>query len=567
MAIDDEKKFEERADYLENTQIEQWNVPNDLFIQIQKKLLGVGIKLIVGPRGTGKTHQMRLAYQKCLFDKNKPLAIYLSISKYYHLEPFLSKSSNALNIFHTWVLCKILLACYFFIDETKEKITIFEDSKLFSKENLSEFVAQAEKGLGKIEPWHDEILVGVTISKVIQTIEEMTLKTNRRRAILLFDDAALSLTHDYMIEFFDILRSLKTKSISPKASVYPGTTEYGPRFHVRQDAETVDSWLCVEDEAYSEFMDSLIKKRFNCNGDHITKKISREVIEMIKYASFGIPRTFIVLLRRYVEATSGTMQSKFNSIISEEAKLIKDEYLSLHKKMPQYKTIIETGFELFEQTLETLKKENSESDIAKQITIGIAEVKNINLSRMNRFLIEAGLFYELGTVKHGDEREYLRFIPHLIFLIKNKTFNPGRGFDPKKILKALKRISKKHPARRTFKTLIGEDRINKLVLDLPPCQTCNAQRIREEQRFCHNCGKELVSHSAFELCMKIPVEELPIPLWQKERIEEATNIKVIGDFFLLQAPQTELRKAHWIGEVKSQQIISKAKEFVEEFLA
>lgn len=43
----------------------------------------------------------------------------------------------------------------------------------------------------------------------------------RKRAILLLDDAALTLTKEYMIEFFDVFRSLKTISISPKASVYP----------------------------------------------------------------------------------------------------------------------------------------------------------------------------------------------------------------------------------------------------------------------------------------------------------------------------------------------------------
>ena len=63
MDISDEKEFEERSDNIENDDLTIWNIENAHFLNIQKKLKGAGAKLLVGPRGTGKTHQMRIVYQ------------------------------------------------------------------------------------------------------------------------------------------------------------------------------------------------------------------------------------------------------------------------------------------------------------------------------------------------------------------------------------------------------------------------------------------------------------------------------------------------------------------------
>lgn len=571
MPIDD-SKFEERADYISDEDLENWNVPNSHFDRIQQKLIGPGAKLIRGPRGTGKTHQMRLAYHKCLRDKTKPLPLYVSFNRYYRLEPFLFKSSNALKIFHSWVLCKIIDACYEVISATNGTIEILENDNLLSKDNLSDFIAQTEKGIGTIQPWHDQILSEITIPKVISIIEELLIKNDRHRAILILDDAALTLTPDYMVEFFDIFRCLKTRFISPKASVYPGTTMYGPRFHIGQDAEPVEAWISIEDSNYSQFMDTLINKRFSeTEREHIYRNVPKEIVELLKYSAFGIPRTFIVLLRKYIQAQNQTAQSKFNYVISEQASLIRDEYLSLGEKMKQYKTMIGVGYEAFKNIIEAIRKENSDDASEKQIIIGIKEENDLNILRMNKFLIEAGLLYELTPVSHGEDREYLRFIPHMLFLIDNRTFSQGHGFNSKKIEERIKRKSKKHPVRRTISSLIGEELIDNLHIDLPPCQYCRADRIREEQRFCHNCGKELIGKSAFEECLKIPIDKLPISTLQKDRIKKETNIKVIGDLFSLTDPQTELRKARGIGRIKSEKIMKIVEELlnkeISEFLA
>lgn len=570
MSIYEEIEFEERSDYITDLNLELWNVQNSHFDFIQKKLNGVGAKLLVGPRGTGKTHQMKIAHINCLRQHNKPISIFVSFSKYYHLEPFLTKVPNAIQVFHTWVLAKILLGCYSVLEELNfENISDNLDEESYNKETISEFVEKAEK-LKAAQLSNHNLITILTIPKVLDKIKKITDITSRSRAILMLDDAALSLTPDYLIEFFDIFRSLKTKDISPKASVYPGTTQYGPRFHVGQDAEMVNCWLSVEDETYSSFMNSLIVKRFSL----YTEGVMPEILELFKYASFGVPRAFISLLRNFKTSENKNTQAVFNSVIDLQSKFIETEYLSIRQKLLQYKKVIDVGYVFFKKVCEEIKEDNKELNDEKNIVIGIASdsISEVNLSdRMFRFLIEAGLLYEETPVRHGEirpgePREYKRYIPHLLFLLQNRTFSSGRGFSFSQILQKLKSKSRKHPLRRSLSNILTQVQLSGLTLDLPPCQNCSTPRLTAEQRFCHNCGFELVNQSAFEKCMKIKVDNLPLTDWQKRKVK-TIGLNIVGDFIALQDPGTELRKIHRVGVITSEKIYSQVEKIVDEYLA
>ena len=59
MTYESQDGLEERADHLKLSELEKITVKADFFKRISHKLMQRGAKLIVGPRGTGKTHQMR----------------------------------------------------------------------------------------------------------------------------------------------------------------------------------------------------------------------------------------------------------------------------------------------------------------------------------------------------------------------------------------------------------------------------------------------------------------------------------------------------------------------------
>jgi hypothetical protein len=567
--INDRKEFEERADFIDNDDLLNWTVENEHFRDIQKKLLAKGAKLLAGPRGSGKTHHMKIAYNRAL--RTNTLAIYVSFGKYYHLEPLLYKSPSAFKIFHTWILGKILLGCQQLITDLNDthRKRYLDLNILNEFPNLRDFVSQTEKGIANEE--HAELIARLTIYEVEKTLETLANKLDRNKIVLFLDDAALTLTPNYMQEFFDVFRSLKSSRISPKASVYPGTTEYGPRFHVGHDAIKVDCWSNVEDIDYRKFMDQFIKKRF----PDIPKLIPKDIIDLLKYAAFGIPRAFINLIRDFEERRKDKRSQKvFNMVIEGQADLIKAEYRSLSKKMPQYKTIIRTGDDLFEKMTDILTGENQrfqkEGREEKQIIIGIQQKQEftINISRMIRFLIEAGLLYPLTPVKHGssNKREYERYIPHLLFLIKKRAFSSDRGFNPRQIVEFIRLESTKHPVRRTVDNLLDKNQIKSIKLDLPPCGNCGTLRMSVNQKFCHQCGHQLVEKSRFEECMKIPIDDLPIPEWQKERLKKQTSLKTIEDIISLSDPGSELQKVKQVGPIRSEKIDKIVRKYVEEFL-
>jgi hypothetical protein len=561
--ISDENGFEERADYIVEEDIQRWNVDIPYFKKIQTKLIEKGAKVLIGPRGTGKTHQMKIAYQSCLSDTIKPFAVYVSFSKYYYLEPLLSKNPAALTVFHTWVLCKILLRCCVSLEKNQgERPVSFCNNIEISQ--VEKFISQAEKNIQ--ETWHSEIINNITIQYVLDIITEYSHKCGRKRAVLFLDDAALTLTKEYMIEFFDIFRSLKTITVSPKASVYPGTTEYGPRFHLKEDAEAVNIWFEPDGLEYSDFISQLCERRF---ANHT---IDIAIKELLKYASFGNPRAFITLFRSYEEKSSDKIQVIFNDIINTHSKLLKDEYLSIKQKLNQYSTIIDTGWLFFEELINELTKINKQyidnNKTEKQVIIGLAENTDNSIERMIKFLIEAGLLYKLSNVKHGDNREYIRYMPHLIFLFQKKAFSKSRGFNATEILEYLNRKNVKHPIRKdNIYNILDNDLLKNLKLDLPSCSNCGANRLSENQKYCHSCGNELISKSTFEKCLQLTIDELPFTEWQKVKIKKETTLKTVKDFLARTDIGDELQKPHGFGPKKAENIVNKVNKLIEEFLA
>lgn len=61
---------------------------------------------------------------------------------------------------------------------------------------------------------HDN-LGELSIAQVMRWVDEAVTVAQRKRAVLLLDDAALTLTPPYMVEFFEVFRALKSARIAP----------------------------------------------------------------------------------------------------------------------------------------------------------------------------------------------------------------------------------------------------------------------------------------------------------------------------------------------------------------
>lgn len=555
--------FEERADQLPLNVIEATLADGPIFREARRKLLAKGAKLLIGPRGTGKTHLMRYTYINAIKNEKAPLPIYANFSRYLNLEPLLQKSPDALKKFHSWVVAKIIISCFDLLADSGRDASILSDShEFFAKDKLNSLIALLERGSGDEE--YDAFGKNLTINHAIAAIDFLCKHENRARAVVFLDDAALSLTQPYLVAFFEIFRLLKTETISPKASVYPGSTQYGPTFHASHEAEEVELWLSVEDPQYSSIMGDIGLKRIEG-----IDQVNADTLEFLKFVAFGIPRAYLRLIREFIDSSGSNLQQKINRVVERQTQLIGAEYDSLKIKLKQFGSIIETGRMVFDRSV-NLVRENQTSDEVKNIVLGIKKDIDQNplSERMFRFLIEIGMIYPLPSVSHGVNRKYDRFIPHFAFLYQTGVFRRGKGSSPRDIATYMTRSTAKQPIRRELATILNSQELSQLKLDLPPCQVCGAGRMNDSQRYCHACGKELLGSSLFEECMRVPLDGVPgISKALARRILDDTSIRTIGHVYAAQNPSQNLQKANYVGPVRASEIINKVTVVVNEFLS
>jgi hypothetical protein len=558
-------ELEERADYLPNDELISGTATNDFFDDIQRKLIGRGTKLVVGPRGCGKTHMMRFAQLSCIEDASSPFAIYVSFNRYYRLEPMLQSKANAIRLFQVWTLANTLLA-------TINAVRLFdkqhdaEQTVGLGRRPLETLIARLETA-APLDTALSELASTLTVKSVIDAIERTTEKMPRKRCILLLDDAALTLTPDYLVEFFEIVRTIKTQLISPKASIYPGTTEYGPRFHAHHESEEVPVWLSLESSDYESMMGAIASKRF---GE--LDKISTDIADQIRYAAFGVPRAYLTMLRRFVEGGGGSTQQALNATIDEHMNARLVEFQSLASKVPKFASLVEVGQSFFHRCVETLRDANiaNSESATRQLLIGLQDEPGVPLrERMLSLLLEAGLLYEHPKVAHGEDRKYRRFTPHLAALMQQRAFSSRqRGVSPKAVVEFLRRAPSKHPVRRVLSTILGPDDLSKMNLSLPPCAKCNTARISESQSFCHHCGAELLTASTFKNYLSFPLVDVPgLTEWQRQKIPMFTGLKTIGDLLAYQDPGSELRKIPWVGHTRAKNMIELVHAHVDDFFS
>ncbi|MCE3220076.1 AAA family ATPase [Vibrio diabolicus] len=562
--------IERRADYIKSEDLIDNTSINDFFSDVIKSLTNRQTTLIVGPRGCGKTHMMRYTALACNSDEKKPLAIYVTFNRYYRLEPMLTSDIDAINTFHTWALTQIVLAAYEALDtlSNSEKPNLDELSSFFSIETLYNIIAKIEKGVA-LSSEEQDVSDYISISTTRNFLMKVKDISRRKRVLILMDDAALTLTPEYMKEFFEIFRTLKSQFITPKASVYPGTTEYGSRFHPTQEGVFKSVWLSTENDSYSETMEAIAVKRIPEFSD-----IPEPIRELLKYAAFGVPRAYLSLLQDYIENTaSRTQAQKLNSVIKSHITARVDEFKSISIKSPKLKILIESGDKVFSKICSDLKDANDSKNEEglKQLLIGISGIdEDPYVERMFNLLVEAGLLYQIeADVSHGDDRDYKRFIPHIAALLNIKTFlSKGTASSARIAIERLQLKPTKHPIRRTKDSILKSSGVNELKFNLPSCSSCSTERISQTQKFCHNCGAELIDVSSFDQCMSIPLSDIPgLTPWMRDKIKnEIPTFETLGDFVTSQDPSKVLRQAGQIGQKRAEKIILLATTFVDEFL-
>lgn len=568
MTAHDLATFEERADQIDDSALLQETVAEDHFDRVHKALVAKGLVLIEGPRGSGKTHLMRYTALRCRDTSSLPLAIYVSFNKYLRLEPLLRKKADALVTFQAWVLANILIEAAALHEQLQSNGAhdFIEQSFGWSVSALRSLVDSLERQL-PLDEEDVDIIKALSIEHVKDCLLEICDFNDRQRVILLLDDAALTLTPEYLVELFDVIRVLKHHRIAPKASVYPGSTEYGPRFHADHEGKTVSAWLPIDSSKYEIVMREIAQKRYSRG-----MAVRADINEIFMFASFGIPRAYLNMLRAFNESKSDTEQQGINAIIQDHHKFRLQEFRSIAQKVPKLAILVRTGEVFFQKCVDAIRNANDEIHRQeKQLVIGI-ETSGLTpmINRMINLLIEAGLLYEYKTeVSHGGtDRVYRRFTPHIASLITSRALaGKSRGSSAKQILEVLRYKQTKHPVRRKIETILSAEELEGIRFDLPACSHCQARRLSESQLFCHNCGKPLITSSTFETCMSTAISEVPgLTDWQVEKLN-GKSIRSVGDFVAIQDAGTTLRTIWQMGPKRAKVIAAHITTYVDEFMS
>ncbi|MBN8228534.1 ATP-binding protein [Corallococcus macrosporus] len=101
----------------------------------------------------------------------------------------------------------------------------------------------------------------VTIAAVQQAVANLSSQLGRR-IVLFFDDAAHIGREASLADFFDIFRTLASSTVSCKATIYPGVTQFGNRFDVYNDATVVDVIRNEEQPEFGQLFAEIIRARW-----------------------------------------------------------------------------------------------------------------------------------------------------------------------------------------------------------------------------------------------------------------------------------------------------------------
>jgi len=564
--------LQQRADYipLEDLQNETART-GVLFETIVQELTNRSLRTIVGPRGCGKTHMMRFAWLLCRDSDSKPFAVFSSFQRYFRLEPLLSSNAGATQLFHSWVLARILLSARESAEAWTPALEAIENAlegQGYPVDRLLSLTARLERN----QPLDEELAAfsdSLSIDRTKQVIDQLRIAAGRKFAVLLLDDAAMTLTPDYLVEFLDIVRSLKSPTIAPKVSVYPGTTETSPRFHQGQDSTPISAWISVEDPDYETIMRDIATVRVKG-----LEKIPEDVRALLQFAAFGIPRAYLTMLEDYQRGGFRTAQQGVNRIITGHLEGRISEFRTLGKKIPKLEIIVEAGEKLVHEIARELKIYNV-TLLARQekgLAYGIRSDELVPLlERTLNLLIEAGLIFNDGDVKHGSpQRIYRKFIPHSTLLLSAGVFIAQKSSGSiRENLDSIRYKSTKHPLRKSLSSVVGESFVGSLNLALPKCAKCSERRLTDSQRFCHSCGNQLVDASTFNLCLDTPISEVPgLTKWQRKKIQDKLPFfKTIRDYLAKQDPAAELLTVSGFGKSRTARIVDVLNSYVDDYLS
>ncbi|MBB5047568.1 energy-coupling factor transporter ATP-binding protein EcfA2 [Rhodopseudomonas rhenobacensis] len=555
--------FIEQAEYIQEDSFNALSAEHPDEDSIVRRLSVGGAKLLVGPRGCGKTTLMLKAYYSLLRSSQPTtLPVYVNFKLSLKLEPLYAKTPNATFWFRQWLTLKIYEGL---LDAIKNSNRFMSPPELPSQGDLEKAMISLETG----SALSGESATTYTMEGLSKAIVRVLAGNDLVRCVLLMDDAAHAFSPRQQEDFFEFFREIKSREISPKAAVYPGITTHSPTFHVGHDAEQIDVWIRPDGQGYLGFMRTLAERRFG--GElPIALRATPEAIEFLAYASFGIPRSFLNMLRTIyhdggaaLSSTGGVDRRRLFDIAKQSKELSHGVYESLAIKIPAYSVFVETGQGIYQKIIEIIKSLNRDRpDDNQALEFGLKKPVPPEIEKVLSFFQYAGLVMPVGENSRGVKGVFELYTVHYGDLITQNALIGRRTKTVSSFVAAFKAPTHQAWPRISPDTLVEKGLFAKLFrLTLPHCQSCGAERASENARFCQNCGSQLKTSSLYDELVNKDISVLPLSNRLVKRIKAESTIRTVKDI-LMDVDRSRIRSVKYIGPVRTEQIVTYAEEYI-----
>ncbi|GAE65292.1 hypothetical protein H3Z85_19195 [Chryseobacterium indologenes] len=525
------------------------DIPNDeilsLFVEtsqdrdVIEKLKSISPIILVGSRGVGKSFLMKVSEEELnkSFKNGKVLPVYLTFNKSSLIH------SQDKQQFTNWMLS---LICSKIIRQLRKKgllANLPHSINVLSGGTYSEDLLKIEEVAKSYEeswknPTEEIAITSIpTVDDFKDAVQEICEDLGIKRINLLIDEAAHIFRPEQQRQFFTLFRDLRSPFISCNAAVYPGVTSYGDIFQYSQDATFININRDILSNSYIERMREIVEKQANSDSKLLNEiSRNRNNFEILAYAGSGNPR----FLLKTISRTSNVSSSQLNETIREFYKIeLLAEHTNLSEKYPGQKGLIDWGRNFIENIvlLELNKKNNNYLLSDKQTSCFIWIHKDIpqTVKEALRLLEYTGIIQEHGKgIKSSTSEVGTRYLINLGCLFgqeatpSSTSLSIARNLTPKKM------------------TEFGMNNINfkPLVDEIP--------------NFTENDTTEILEK---ELSKSIDV--LDLTSWIKETLR-TININTIND--ILNTTETNLKRAHYVGDKRARLVKSAATASVYEYL-
>lgn len=567
---ENESVFVEQAEYLDHAMFSEWFVEHPKELEILRKLKASGAKLLIGPRGTGKTTLMLKAMDEMLFaTQSDVLPVYVNFKTSLRLEPLYRSTGNATFWFNQWLFLNSVIGITQSLAKLKIPSPQLVGSLLLS--NAQRIVDALQSG--DIDTATKTLIDPLTNTQFSEFISICLIACERVRVVFLFDDAAHAFSSDQQRDFFDFFRLIKSPTVSPKAAIYPGVTNFSSAFHVGHDAEEVNIWLDPADPKYLNFMRELVRRRLS---ESVATLLATDdaTFQILAFSAFGIPRNMLNMVRELtttdeVEGSSTPTRRKtfpraaVLRSIAMCAETSQQIFKSLKAKLPTYSSFVDQGTLFLREAIRTIKDYNLKTSRGKAVTIAIVEPLASELKTLLSFLEYSGLVRPRGNVSKGEKGTFALFDIHYALLIEANAILAQKATTISDVAEQLIKRDAHAYVRTSAEKLLKSTNISSVLpLQLPPCDVCSTPRSSPEAKFCMNCGSPLSLKSTFETAVQQSISLLSLTPRRVDSITNQSAIRTIKDI-LLDKEHKELLKVKMIGPIWATRISRYAEEFVE----